>query len=355
MTRLDDQALLALDASGMLGHIASVGSELKRAWRASETLVLPANARDATSIVLAGMGGSATAGDYFAALCAQSASVPVSSCRGYALPNYVSGRTLVIVSSYSGETEEALSLYEDARRRGAALFCITSGGRLGSRAADDGVPVHRVVYEGKPRTALAHGLAPLLRLGLQLGLLTVDDAQVGRAAGAHTSLAAQQFAPAVPSERNGAKKVATALFGRTPFVVGSGQMAAVATRFRNQLAENGKVLAAADSFPEAGHNLIVGLGTGEQVAARVALVVIESRARGGPGIAHKLDAFAAQFEALGIPVARIDVGAESLLEELLVGTAWADYVSFYLALLNGLDPTPIPQIDQLKLAADGPH
>ena len=127
-------------------------------------------------------------------------------------------------------------------------------------------------------------------------------------------------------------------------------MAPLATRFRNQLAENAKVLGAVDSFPEAAHNLIVGLGMSEASATRVALVAIESRERCDQRTVAKLDAFCAQFGAVGIPVARIDLSAERLLEELLLGTAWGDYVSFYLALLNGVDPTPIPQIDQLKLA-----
>lgn len=354
MSPLDDPALLSLDASGMLRHIASVGPELTRAWAATAELELPPTAARATNVVLAGMGGSASAGDYFASLCAESGELPVYGCRGYALPNYVAERSFVIVSSYSGETEEALSLYDDAWKRGAALLCITTGGRLGARAAEDGVPVYRIGYNGKPRTAIAHGLAPLLRIGSQLGLLTIEDADIERAAHAHQELSARDFAPTVPIDRNGAKQVATKLFGRTPFVVGSEYVAPVATRFRNQLAENGKVLGAADSFPEAAHNLIVGLGTSQAAADRVALVALESRRRSDPRTVAKLDAFCAQFEAAAIPVVRIDVGADRLLQELLAGTAWADHASYYLALLNGVDPTPITQIDQLKLAVAKP-
>lgn len=350
MNALDAPALLSLDANGMLGHIAAVGTELQRAWTASAGLDLPGGASRATNVILAGMGGSASAGDYFAALCAESSEMPVHGCRGYALPNYVSERSLVIVSSYSGDTDEALSLYDDAWKRGAALLCITSGGGLATRAAEDGVPVHRIEYSGKPRTAIAHGLAPLLRVGAQLGLLTVGDTDVELAGVAHTELVASDFAPTIPFDRNGAKQLAARLLGRTPFVVGSEYLSPLATRFRNQLAENAKVLGAVDSFPEAAHNLIVGLGMSEASATRVALVAIESRERCDQRTVAKLDAFCAQFGAVGIPVARIDLSADRLLEELLLGTAWGDYVSFYLALLNGVDPTPIPQIDQLKLA-----
>ena len=334
----------------MVGHIASVGLELRLAWKASEDLQLPESARKVANIVLAGMGGSATAGDYFATLCAESAELPVYVSRGYSLPNFVSERSLVVVTSHSGDTDEALSLYDDAWKRGAALLCITSGGKLGARAAEDGVPVHQIRYVGKPRTAIAHGLAPLLRVGAKLGLLTIDDADVQCAADAHAAMVAAHLGSSVQFEGNGAKQVAAKLFGRTPFVVGSEHMAPVATRFRNQLAENAKMLGGADSFPEAAHNFIVGLGTAAKVAERVALVAIEPRERSDERTRAKFDAFCAQFEAVHIPVARIDVGGGRLLQQLLVGTAWGDYVSFYLALLNGVDPTPIPQIDQLKLA-----
>ncbi|MEP7215690.1 MAG: bifunctional phosphoglucose/phosphomannose isomerase [Anaerolineaceae bacterium] len=350
MNALDDDSLLALDGDGMLVHIANVGTELARAWKASEDLQLPESARDATNVVLAGMGGSATAGDYFATLCAESAELPVCVSRGFSLPNFVSERSLVVVTSHSGDTDEALSLYDDAWKRGAALLCITSGGKLGARAAEDGVPVHQIRYSGKPRTAIAHGLAPLLRVGAKLGLLSIDDTDLVRAADAHAATVAVHLGSSLQFERNPGKQVAAKLSGRTPFVVGSGQMAPVATRFRNQLAENAKILGAADSFPEAAHNLIVGLGTAGTLSERFAVVVIESRERADQRTVAKLDAFCGQFEAVGIPLARIDVGGGRLLQQLLVGTAWGDYVSFYLALLNGVDPTPIPQIDQIKLA-----
>ncbi|MCC6419259.1 MAG: hypothetical protein IT429_13570 [Gemmataceae bacterium] len=351
MNVLDDPARLALDASGMFGHIRAVGPEIVRAWEASEGLELPAGAGAATSVVVAGMGGSATAGDYFAALCTISAEVPVAVVRGHSLPNYVSARTLVVVSSYSGTTEEALACYDDAWRRDAAILAVTTGGRLAERAAADGVAVYQLAYESAPRAAIAHSLAPLLRLGARLGLCSITTEEVEGAAAAHAAVAAG-LVPAVPAAANRAKQVGAALQGRVALVLGAESLAPVAARFKNQLAENGKVLGAAEALPEAGHNLIVGLGTAAEGAKGLALVTLES-ALYDARIRRRFEAIAQEFAETGIPVHRVDVGGARPLEQLLVGTAWGDYVSCYLALANGVDPTPIPQIERLRAALAG--
>lgn len=332
----------------MLGHIASLGHELWAAWKRSEELVAPPGAESVTSVVLAGMGGSATAGDYVAAMAARSSEIPVTVCRGYTLPNYVSDRTLVIVSSYSGNTEEVLSLYDDAWKRGAPLLCITAGGMLGERAAADAVPIYPINYRSAPRAAMAHGLAPLLRICSGLGLFPLDDDEVLAASQAHARLASTELAPSNPASENGAKQAARLVLGRIPFVFGSDHLASVALRFRNQLAENGKVLGAAEVIPESAHNLVVGLTTGEPLGESLAVVAIESRETCDPRSVRQMDGQCEQFQESGIPVWRIDLGDGPLLEQFLLGTAWGDYTSYYLALLNGVDPTPIPQIDRLK-------
>ena len=348
MTSLDDPELLALDREGMLSHISSLGHELWTAWQQSEDLVAPVGEEAVTAVVLAGMGGSATAGDYVAALAAASSEIPISVCRGYSLPNYVSDRTLVIVSSYSGNTDEALSLYDDAWKRGAPLLCITAGGRLAARAGADAVPVYRIAYRSAPRAAMAHGLAPLLRIGSRLEWFSLGDDDVLNAGRAHSRLSSMGLAPSSALESNGAKQAAVLLRGRVPFVFASDHLAPVAARFRNQLAENGKALGSAEEVPEAVHNLVVGLSTASAVRDSVAAVAIESRGTCDLRSVRQMDGLVEQFEEAGIPVWRIDVGSGPLLEQLLLGTAWGDYTSYYLALLNGVDPTPIPQIDRLK-------
>jgi glucose/mannose-6-phosphate isomerase len=350
VSRLDDASLLSLDADGMLGHIRVLGRELARAWQASEELELPAAASDARSVVVAGMGGSATAGDYFAALCGVSAEIPVSVVRGYTLPNYVSDRTLVIISSYSGNTEESLSCYDDAWRRGATIIATTTGGKLAERAREDGVPAWPITYTSSPRAALGHSFAPLLRIGARLGLCAVSNADVATAAEQHAELVSR-FAPETPAAKNPAKALAEALHGRVPIVLGAEHLSSVASRFKNQLAENGKSLGAADILPEADHNLVVGLGTGRKAGESVSLVTLES-ALYDARVQKRFDVTTQIFAEEGVPVHRLQVEGDDLLSQLLQGTAWGDYVSVYLALLNGVDPSPVPQIVRLKAALD---
>jgi glucose/mannose-6-phosphate isomerase len=349
MSDLDDPGLLQLDTSGMFKSIAELGTEMIRAWDAAAELELPPGAAEATSVVIAGMGGSATAGDYFATLCWPASEVPVSVVRGYSLPNYVSDRTFVIVSSYSGNTEEALSAYDDAWKRGAPLLALTTGGKLAERALSDSVAVHHITYESQPRAAIAHSLAPLLRLGAERGLCFVTDPDVREAGESHRAFVESQLQPRHPASRNGAKQLAAALHRRTALIVGAEHLAPVASRFKNQLAENGKALAAADSLPEANHNLVVGLETGSVAGQSLSLVLLESQLY-APRIRRRFEVTADQFERAGVPVHRVEVAGTTVLEQLLIGTAWGDYVSCYLALLNGVDPTPVRQIDQAKAA-----
>lgn len=340
----------ALDRSGMLGHIRSVGPEFLRAWQRSEELRLPEGAGQAAMVVVAGMGGSATAADYFAAVCAPVAQVPVTVVRGYRLPNFVSESTLVVILSYSGGTDEALACYDDAWKRGAMLTVVTRGGALGARAAADGIAVHPVEYASPPRAATVHSLAPLLRLGGRLGLCAVVAADIEEAARAHQDLVEAALAPGLPARKNRAKQVAGSLVGRVPFVLGAEHLAVAATRMRNQLAENGKALAADGSLPEAGHNLVVGLETARKAAPNAAAVTLESPALYDARVQRGFAAVAELFADAGLPVFRIEVDGPTILAQLLQATAWGDFVSYYLALANGVDPTPIPQIDRLKAA-----
>ena len=349
MNTLDDPALLALDASGMLDQIGGLGAEFVSAWRSAAPLATQIKTAAVRNVVIAGMGGSAAAGDYFSALCAPSTPVPIAVVRDYTLPNYVSAESLVVLSSHSGETEETLSCYDDAWKRGAALAVITTGGVLAQRAQLDGVPLHRFVHKGSPRSALVHGLAPLLRIGSAAEWCVIEDAEVNAVARRHRALVDEQFGPAIPLARNPAKQAALKLHGRVVFVLGAEHLTAAARRFKNQIAETAKMLAAADELPEADHNLIAGLGAANPHAGHAALVLLESQ-RYHERTQHRCGLTSALFEGQGFPAVRVAVDGATLLDDLLQATAWSDFVSFYLALLNGKDPTPIPEIRQVREA-----
>lgn len=174
---------------------------------------------------------------------------------------------------------------------------------------------------------------------------------VGQAAAAHSRVVESALGPDIPVVANEAKRLAMALAGRRPIVIGGEHLAAAAVRFKNQLAENGKILSSAEALPEAGHNLVVGLSSGRAHARTAALITLESP-RQHEAVGARFGLVAEQFAHAGIPVHRISIDGGSTLADLLVATAWGDYVSCYLAIETGYDPTPIPQIDALRAAGD---
>jgi glucose/mannose-6-phosphate isomerase len=338
-------AIDALDGSGMFTHIRGVGAGLIRAWEASERIELAAPCLEATSIVVLGIGGSATAGEYFAALAAATSRLPVQVVQGPELPKWVGPQSLVAVCSYSGNTAETLAACEAASARGCMLVAVTSGGRLAALAAERKFPVFAIDYTAPPRATTVFTLAPLLRIGLRLGATAFDTPEVAEAAEAHARLVDSELAPGLPPHANRAAIIAASLVDRFPIVLSGGELAPAAVRFKNQLAENGKTLAGADFIPEAGHNLVVGLGTVD--TARLAAIVLEP-ASGLPAMKASFAAVAGEIESAGVPLHRISIDGPTALARLLVATAWGDYVSCYLALLKGQDPTPIPQIERVR-------
>ncbi len=349
MNRLDDPAIYSLDASGMFEHIALLGAELVRAWDASAGMVVPAPPQPLNGVVVAGVGGSATGGDYFAALSVSAAPCPVVVVRGYALPAWVNRHTLVILTSYSGDTEETLACFQDAQSRGASTLAVTRGGGLAREARAVGAPVYVLTYESPPRVAIAHNLVPLLRVGVALGLCPVTNDDIAAAGRHHSKLVQLHIGPDQPSSQNRAKQIAAGLKGRFVIVMAAEHLLPVARRVRNQLAENGKALGSVEEVPEANHNLIVGLDSATDLSGAVSILMLGSE-RYGERVKRRFEATAQLFLEAGIEVQRLSVTGTSVLDELILGTAWGDYIASYLGLLNGKDPTPIPQIDRIKAA-----
>lgn len=344
MNPLDDPATYALDISGMFAHIESLGTELASAWRDSASMELPVGPPPA-SIVVAGMGGSAAAGDYFAAAVTADSTIPVSVVRDYLLPAHVGPGTLVLLVSYSGETEEALACFEASIAAGAETVAITSGGELAGRACQAGVSVHQINYASPPRAALAHTLAPLLRVAQRLALTPICDSDVERAANAHLELISR-IGVGTLAKLNPAKQLAEHCLGKLPLLFSAGHLDCAVRRTKNQLAENAKVLAAWEPLPEATHNHVVGfeaVGSPGLVAPiSFESPLIHERVR------RRFELLAQLTSAAGMPVRRIGMSGSSVLADMLEATAWGDCLSGYLALLQGLDPTRTRSLEYMR-------
>lgn len=346
MSDLDDlNALRANDPADMLGRISELPAQVREAWAAIQALPSPPP-RKIRNVVIAGMGGSAIGGSLVQALAEPECRVPIAVNRDYHLPAYVDETTLVIVSSFSGNTEETLSALDEALDIGARTVAVTTGGRLAEIAGERGVQIVRFIYDAPPRAAVGHSFTLLLGLLVQFGLLADKSDDIAEAIDAMLRLQ-RVVGPQVPATRNPAKDLARRLYDKVPTIYGAGLLAPVARRWKGQFNENAKSWAAFDELPELNHNTVLGYQHPSHLG-QTAFVVMLRSSLDDPRIARRFDITAEMLEEAGIEHAMIMSWGESPTAQMLSALHYGDYVSYYLAALNLVDPTPMPAIDYLK-------
>ncbi len=347
LDRLDDAAALAAaDPGDMGGHIRDLPEEMAAAWAQARRLVLPAAYVSPARIVVCAMGGSAIAADLLRGLIAGESSVPLHIVRGYSTPAFVDSRTIAVASSYSGGTEETLASFAAALERGAMPFVLTSGGALGEMAIERGYPHHRIAYDAPPRAAIAHSFMPMLALLERAGAIGAPDRDIEEALGVLAALR-DELDVGVPASANPAKRLARALYGRVPVVYGAEHLAAVAQRWRTQIAENAEGWAFADELPELNHNTIAGYAHPAGATEIVAVVMLRAASL-HERVLLRFDATRELLADAGVAAHVVEARGSSRLAQLLMTMLFGDYVSFYLALLNAADPSDIRALDAMK-------
>ena len=344
--RLDEPGFVTrLDPKGIYGLALGFPDQCREARRIADEAVVPITGTAIRLVVVTGLGGSAAGGDFTRALFDSDGRVPCLVNRDYALPHFVGVDSLVFATSYSGNTEETLAAYADARRRGASIVAVTSGGELARRAAADSVPVIRIPGGQPPRTAMGYMLVPVLVTATRLGLLPAQDIE---AAAAHCASSLAAWRQETPFERNEAKQLAAFLHGAMGVLYGlGGWQSVVGTRWRGQLNENAKQMVLSHAFPEMNHNEIIGWeGAGRTSVGRWATLVLED---GAELDRMRLRADVTQGLIAGATaVRRVRAMGPTLLARMLSLALLGDFVSLYLAALNGEDPFRIRSIDVIK-------
>lgn len=298
-------------------------------------------------IVVAGMGGSAIGGDLVAALAADHLTIPLLVWRNYRLPEFAGPKTLVVVSSYSGNTGEALSAYEEGRRRKCRLMAVTSGGELGRRASQESTEVYRLPQGFPPRGALAYSSMAMWAVLRDLKLVPDARQEIFNAATVLEEVALR-YAPACPLERNLAKQTAYKLHGSFPVIYAAADATSVAAvRWRGQLAENAKMLSAHHLLPEMNHNEIAGYQFPENVLKSVVVLFLRDPGEDGP-MSRRMEVTSELLQTRVKSVVHLHGVGETLTARLLSLIFLGDCVSFYTAVLNGVDPYPVEMIDTLK-------
>ena len=343
--------LRALDTQDMYGNIWRLPEQMTDARKLAEKWPFdPAEFEGARNIVLAGMGGSAIGGDLVRSLWADSLAVPFVVCRNYRLPEFVDDETLVIVSSYSGNTEETLATLSDALSRKAMVVAATTGGRLAARAKEEGFPCLALPSGMQPRAAIGFATIPLLYLFEKLGFAREVDFAVSEMI---LTLKDRRklFSSEVETDANPAKKIAAALHGRVPLIYGGPELTdAVAVRWRGQISENAKSVAFSNVFPEMNHNELVGWSKVAAAYADKLAVVLLRDEEDNPRVKFRMDRFRDTVTSLGAPMFEVASFGSGRLARQFSLVQFGDFVSYYLALQNGVDPTPVAAIEDLKAA-----
>lgn len=334
-----------LDPNNVFGLFEAFPEQCRKAAAIGESADLPYLDRRPNCVALTGMGGSAAGGDFARALFEAQAPVPFIVNRDYHLPSFIGLGDVVFCASYSGGTEETLSAYEDAKKAGARIVAITSGGELEKRAKADDHVVVKVPGGQPPRTALGLMLIPVLIISQRLKLL--PDQPYSTA----FDLCEQQIKELTveaPFDRNSAKQLAQELHGALPIVYGLGSwQGLVAGRWRGQINENAKNLAFVNAYPELNHNEVLGwVGAPSQGVHRFVGIRLEDgsesdKMKARARVTESLIGETAQFHS-------VKARGESLLEKMLSLASYGDFVSLYLAALNGVNPEDIGSIDKLK-------
>jgi glucose/mannose-6-phosphate isomerase len=342
---LTRDAIESVDASHQIDDSLGMPDQLRDAlWRVESANLEPHDAPG--GLIVAGMGGSAIGGALARAALGDRASRSIVIARGYALPAWTTPDSMVLCASYSGNTEETLAVYEAAGAVGARRIVATTGGKLAEAARTDGVPVIPLPGGFQPRVAVAYSIVVALEVAWLCGAGERLHAEIDVAA-AHLEQIVEMWGPDASGDCL-SKDLARGLHGTIPQIAGSGLTSPISYRWKTQINENAKMPCFAHELPELDHNEIVGWQGASQLGRFSAVFLDDSDLH--PRIRQRIELTRGLIEAEAAGTYRVESIGQNRTERLVSLVLLGDLVSLYLAVLNGIDPTPVAPIERLKSA-----
>lgn len=331
------------DAEDALGIVAKQGDQLR--WNCE----LKGNTTfgEIQNVVFAGMGGSALAALLFETW--PGVNVPFEVVRNYDLPQYVGPKTLVIASSYSGNTEETLSALEEAEAEGAQIAVITGGGKLQEVAEAKNYALAVLPKAEQPRYAVLYNSKALLTILETAGLLKADNVTTVVAAAADfIDQSVQAWLPTMPTAQNAAKQLAQELMGKSVVIYAGPKLFPAAYKWKISCNENAKHVAWVNQFPEFNHNEFIGWSK-QPVDKPYAVVDLRSPLE-HPRVQKRFEVTERLLSGMRPAPHVVEAEGKDILEQLLWASALGDFVTIYLALLSGIDPAPVTLVENFKKA-----
>lgn len=303
--------------------------------------------RDYQNIMVSGLGGSAIGGDILRTYALSRARIPVIVNRDYEIPAFIGNNSLVLVTSYSGNTEETLSSYKQARKQGADIIAVTSGGKLADMADKDGFAVISIPGGLSPRAATGYLFTPLALILSHLGIISGTEQEIRESIDVLQALR-QEINPEVDINSNLARRIARELKGHLPLVWGSsGRTEVAALRWKTQINENAKCPVFSNMFPELNHNEIVGFEVPAEILARIAVIILRD-SKDNERVQKRMEISKQIIDGRVGKVLEVESRGQGFLARFYSLVYIGDYVSYYLAEEYGINPTPVKVIDYLK-------
>jgi glucose/mannose-6-phosphate isomerase len=351
MANLDNlDEISKLDKSNLLGSIEALPDQLQQAWDEILATSLSEQLLSVKNVVISGMGGSALGGRVVDSLILDRAITPIEVSTEFRLPNYVGPETLVVISSYSGNTEETLLSAQDALKKNAKVFVITTGGKLAELVSSEGLPAY--IFEPKhnpsnqPRMGVVYSIGAVLALLSKGKYLHFSLDELNESV-QKTRRLVSEYSVRVPLLQNPAKNLANTLREKAIVLVASEHLLGTAHAFKNQLNENSKTFSVLFDIPELNHHLMEGLAHPRAVKPILHFVLFNSKLY-SPEVQKRYPLTAEVIEKNDIAASTIELQSSSKLEQIFEVLVLGEYVSFYLSMLYDIDPAPIPWVDYFK-------
>jgi len=343
----DIEKITMVDKANMLDGLARFPEQIKEALTIAEA-VQRFNFLKIDNVVVAGMGGSAISGDIMLSLFRDKLDVPLIVNREYDLPKWVNKDTLVICISYSGNTDETLSSFKIASQKKCKILCISTGGKLQDLAEKRGIPFIKIPAGIQPRAATAYLLFPSIIFLKKIGLLkTAIETDIEETIAVTTDFVTLNKKE-VPEENNLAKQLAKKIFNTIPQIYGWGVYTPIAIRWRHQLNENSKIIARSDIVPECNHNDIVGWSGNPDISKQFSCILFRDKDEETIDMTTRLNFMRDLFRNTAGNVIEVSPKGKSQLAKIMYLMCLGDFTSCYLAVLRGINPSPVDIITELK-------
>lgn len=341
------QELLKLDISGALSTIEQLPDQITQAWRETNEISFPADYKEVQNIVVCGMGASWLGAHIMQGLLADRLTIPLIVCHDYHLPAFVNEQSLVITSSYSGTTEETIQCLKEADERKAKIMAISTGGQLSVFAKEKGLPNYTFVgthnLAKSPRLGLGYSIAAQIAVLAKLGFIRLSGTEIETTI-AHLRKRVAELKPEVAD--NTAQLMAKEIVGYIPIVVGGTFLLGVAHTFSNQFNETAKTFGTFAHIPELNHHLMEGLAHPAEVI-KLKFLFLESNLY-DPKVQMRFRVTKEVVEQNKITYLTYIPQGNTKLTQAFDVLLFGSFVTYYLAMLHDVDPSPNPYVDYFK-------